>query len=134
MQKIRRQEGIMGAWSDLKEGVKVVGRGMLDKTKSAEAKPVEKAPVEKAPPTKPFASIGSTEKSIKDRGAELKKLDPYKKGGKVKKTGPALVHKGERVLTTKQSKKLDANPAMKKAIGVKKAAPMKKAAKKSLKK
>jgi hypothetical protein len=129
MQKIRRQEGIMGTWSDLKEGVKVVGRSMFDKTKSAEAKPVEKAP-----PAKPFASIGSTEKALKDRGAELKKLDPYKKGGKVKKTGPALVHKGERVLTTEQSKKLDANPAMKKALGVKKAAPMKKAAKKSMKK
>jgi hypothetical protein len=61
MQKIRRQEAIMGAWSDLKEGVKVVGRGMLDKTKSAEAKPAEKAPP---------ASIGSTEKALKDRGVQ----------------------------------------------------------------
>jgi hypothetical protein len=65
MQKIRRQEGIMGTWSDLKEGVKVVGRSMFDKTKSAEAKPVEKAP-----PAKPFASIGSTEKALKDRGVQ----------------------------------------------------------------
>jgi hypothetical protein len=71
---------------------------------------------------------------LRTGGAELKKLDQYKKGGKVKKTGPALVHKGERVLTTKQAKKLDAKPAMKKALGVKKAAPMKKAAKKSMKK
>lgn len=29
----------------------------------------------------------------------------YKKGGKVRKTGLALVHKGERVLTVKQAKK-----------------------------
>ena len=29
----------------------------------------------------------------------------FKKGGKVKKTGVALVHKGERVLTAKQAKK-----------------------------
>lgn len=29
----------------------------------------------------------------------------YKKGGKVKKTGLALVHKGERVLTKKQASK-----------------------------
>jgi hypothetical protein len=30
--------------------------------------------------------------------------DSYKKGGKVKKTGLALVHKGEKVLTKKQQK------------------------------
>lgn len=32
----------------------------------------------------------------------------YKKGGMVKKTGKALVHKGERVLTKKQAKKYNA--------------------------
>lgn len=31
----------------------------------------------------------------------------YKKGGKVKKTGMAKVHKGERVLTKAQTKKLE---------------------------
>jgi hypothetical protein len=31
----------------------------------------------------------------------------YKKGGKVKKTGLAKVHKGERVLTKKQNKKYE---------------------------
>lgn len=30
----------------------------------------------------------------------------YKKGGAVKKTGPAVVHKGEFVLTAKQAKKM----------------------------
>jgi hypothetical protein len=35
----------------------------------------------------------------------------YKKGGTVKKTGMALVHKGEKVLTKKQA----AKPAVKKA-------------------
>jgi hypothetical protein len=31
----------------------------------------------------------------------------FKKGGKVKKTGPAILHKGERVLNRKQTKKYD---------------------------
>lgn len=35
-----------------------------------------------------------------------KTLKAYKKGGMVKKTGPAVVHKGERVLTTAQAKKM----------------------------
>jgi len=34
-------------------------------------------------------------------------LKGYKKGGKVTKTGPAKLHKGERVLTKKQTKKYD---------------------------
>ena len=42
-----------------------------------------------------------------------KTLPRYKKGGKVKKTGPAIVHKGEQVLTKKQA----AKPSVKKAIG-----------------
>lgn len=39
---------------------------------------------------------------------EKKMAEPggYKKGGKVKKTGMALVHKGEVVLTAKQAKKM----------------------------
>ncbi len=41
-----------------------------------------------------------------------KELDKYKKGGKVKRDGPAFVHKGEQVLTKKQAK----NPAIKKAV------------------
>jgi hypothetical protein len=42
-----------------------------------------------------------------------------KRGGKVKKTGVAKVHKGERVLTAKQAKK----PAVKKAIAKRAAKP-----------
>ena len=34
----------------------------------------------------------------------LKGLKGFKRGGKVKKTGPAKLHKGERVLTAKQAK------------------------------
>lgn len=34
-------------------------------------------------------------------------LPRFKKGGKVKKTGPAIVHKGERVLNAKQTKSFD---------------------------
>ena len=36
-----------------------------------------------------------------------KKVPSYKKGGKVKKTGLAKLHKGERVLNTKQTKKYE---------------------------
>jgi hypothetical protein len=39
--------------------------------------------------------------------ATKSKPGSYKKGGKVKKTGIAKVHKGERVLTKKQTKKFD---------------------------
>ena len=35
------------------------------------------------------------------------KPNSYKKGGKVRKSGVAKVHKGERVLTTKQTKAFD---------------------------
>ena len=50
-----------------------------------------------------------TAKLLKDMGAKALKrivgIDAYKKGGKVKKTVLALVHKGEKVLTKKQQKK-----------------------------
>jgi len=48
-------------------------------------------------------------------------LKEYRKGGKVKKTGPAKLHKGEHVLTAKQTKKMEKMPMVKKALGVKKA-------------
>jgi hypothetical protein len=44
-----------------------------------------------------------------------KGLKGFKKGGKVKKTGLAKVHKGERVLTAKQAQK----PAVKRAVAAK---------------
>ena len=54
--------------------------------------------------------IGGAAKLLGDMGATAVKrvfgIDGYKKGGKVKKTGLALVHKGERVLTKKQQAKL----------------------------
>jgi hypothetical protein len=37
-----------------------------------------------------------------------KRMMSYKRGGKVRKTGPAKLHKNERVLTAKQTKKYDA--------------------------
>ena len=47
---------------------------------------------------------------VDDRHNSIIRSKPgsYKKGGKVKKTGMAKVHKGERVLTKKQTKKFDA--------------------------
>jgi hypothetical protein len=59
-------------------------------------------------------------KNIKDRrDQEQKVMKEYKKGGKVKKTGPAKLHKGERVLTAKQTQMMEKKPAVKKAIGLK---------------
>ena len=43
----------------------------------------------------------------KDTPAPQAKPNSYKKGGKVRKSGVAKVHKGERVLTTKQTKAFD---------------------------
>lgn len=40
------------------------------------------------------------------RELSAKGLKGFKKGGKVNKTGPAKLHKGERVLTASQAKKL----------------------------
>jgi hypothetical protein len=50
---------------------------------------------------------------------EAKGLKGFRRGGKVKKTGVAKVHKGERVLTAKQAKK----PAVKRAVARKTPAP-----------
>ena len=41
---------------------------------------------------------------MKEKQEALKELKEYKKGGMVKKTGPAKLHKGERVLTVAQTK------------------------------
>ncbi len=45
-------------------------------------------------------------------------IPSYKKGGKVKKTGPAKLHKGEHVLTKKQASKWE--NMKKKVFGIKK--------------
>jgi hypothetical protein len=44
-------------------------------------------------------------KQVADALESGKEMPSYKKGGKIKKTGPALVHKGEHMLTTSQVKK-----------------------------
>jgi exonuclease VII small subunit len=101
----------MSAWDDFKKGVKVIVKG--GETKAA-----------KAAASKPrkFEDMGKdARKAVLDRKAETEKvLKEYKKGGKVKKTGPAKLHAKERVLTVKQTKKLDKLPHLKKAIGVSK--------------
>jgi len=53
---------------------------------------------------------GSTARLRNETAAEP---DSYKKGGKVRKTGIARVHRGERVLTVKQTKKADRKMARK---------------------
>jgi hypothetical protein len=46
----------------------------------------------------------------------MPRIPMFKKGGKVKSTGPAILHKGERVLNTKQTKKYDSAKAKKTKI------------------
>jgi len=103
-------------FGNLVDGAKAVAS---DPMGSVRTPPMEKQPA--AAPSKPtkekqFSSVDSTEEILRERGQELKK---YKKGGKVNATGPAIVHKGERVLNTKQTNKLEAKPQFMTAIGVK---------------
>ena len=72
----------------------------------ARSAPVAKAPVKSSPSlpvvgNKPSFAVGG---KLSKNYASLPK---YKKGGKVKKTGPAILHKGEKVLKKKSAKKFD---------------------------
>jgi hypothetical protein len=62
-----------------------------------------------------FTGIGADEggkRGAEIAGTALEHLIPFKKGGRVRKTGPALVHKGEFILpkgvapTTQQKRKV----------------------------
>src|SRR5689334_18835515 len=66
-------------------------------------------PASGGPPMNPKAKYGDRpgEKRI-DTSQMTKPLGSYKKGGKVKKTGLYKLHKGERVLNAKQTKKMAA--------------------------
>lgn len=94
----------------------------LDKAKEY----IGKAPTPPTTPVQPAKAVEQPRK-FEDTGKDArsaidahkkalaeaaKDLPQYKRGGMVQKTGPALVHKGERVLTAKQAKK----PAVKKAL------------------
>jgi hypothetical protein len=61
------------------------------------------------------------EDTIATQGAN-KAIKSYKKGGKIKRTGIVKVHKGERVLNPKQTKKFEKMPAAMKVLGGQKAA------------
>ena len=43
---------------------------------------------------------------------QMRQDDTYKRGGRVKRTGPAMVHRGERVLTARQAR----HPAVQRAL------------------
>ncbi len=58
--------------------------------------------------SKAAAKYGSAEAGKKVAGAIFQKMRKFKKGGKVEKTGPAVLHKGERVLNSKQAEKFEA--------------------------
>lgn len=103
----------MTEWEKSKESMK---KGFKNLFKST-AKEADASPKQKKTET-PNQDLGSNIK--KRRAAEKDAMKEYKKGGKVAKTGPAKLHKGERVLTTKQTKKLDKKPVIAIAIGLKK--------------
>lgn len=48
-------------------------------------------------------------------GMSMSTMPRFKKGGMVKKTGPAIVHKGEKVLTKAQQNKMKKNKLSKAA-------------------
>lgn len=76
----------------------------LDKLRELYGKVVKPKPIDE--PRK-FEDLGrDASKAVVARNDALKEAASYKKGGKVKKTGKALVHKGEVVLTKKQQKKV----------------------------
>lgn len=62
-----------------------------------------------SPVGSPMQSMGMgaehPQRRVSERGGLMNSMMPsYKRGGKVKKTGPAKLHKGERVLTKRQAK------------------------------
>jgi hypothetical protein len=76
-----------------------------------------------------FAPIDKgTVQTLQDKSAQVNqfkapqpqaKPNSFKKGGKVKRSGVAKVHKGERVLTTKQTKAFDKKGGLSKLYGAK---------------
>lgn len=102
----------MGFLKDLKEGIKYAAGGRATKP---EAKP---KPKEEQVGTKQGKEAMSAIEQRKKAMQQAAEPNSYKKGGMVKKTGMAKVHKGERVLNQKQTKKLAAKPAVAIMIGV----------------
>ena len=118
----------MGAYEELKKIVKDPKKALRDQkeaydrmrqTQKAEA--AAKRPPE-PPKEKLFFSIENAEGALRNRGRAMQQMPSRKKGGEVKVDGPNFLHKGERVLTKEQTKKLDSKPAVKKSLGVGKGA------------
>jgi hypothetical protein len=76
----------------------------------------KKPAVTPAPATLGTGYAAGAAKAITDRNkateAAAKGMDSYRKGGKVRRTGPAYIHKNEHVITVGQTKK----PEVKKII------------------
>ena len=112
-----------GLFGEMVEGMKYAAKTALGSTDKSSAKPKQEQVGAKQ--GKEAMSAIEARKKVLQQAASP---DSYKKGGKVKKGGMAKVHTGERVLNTKQTKKLEKKPALMIAIGVAKpkAAPRKK--------
>ena len=90
-----KKKGMMGKlWDEVKASVS-------PNDPQGQAKP---APPPPKPKPKGDLDKGSETLGPDARRKQLEELKGYKKGGMVKKTGPAKLHKGERVLTVAQTK------------------------------
>ena len=67
-------------------------------------------------------AVGENTKQLQDaKDSDKPKVQgSYKKGGKVKKTGIYRLHKNERVMNAKQTKKMDAKGGLRALLGGKK--------------
>lgn len=119
----------MGILSDMYQGVKTltIGEtgGAAAYEKERKRKQAEEEAKRKQQQQQKIGEVQQGTNAIQNNKREKEEaLKPYKKGGLVKKTGPALLHKGERVLNAKQTNKLNKQPTVAAKIGVK--APCKK--------
>ena len=77
----------------------LASRAMSRKKKSADTKSEDKPDFKNSP-------IGKLASKIKGKMSSKKQAVPsYKRGGKVKKTGPAKLHQGEKVIPKRKGKK-----------------------------
>jgi len=83
------------------------GRRIIEPLKKVFTKDTPEAQAQPAPKPrpKPDPIFEKGVEALRRKNVEREEaLKEYKKGGMVKKTGPAKLHKGERVLTVKQTK------------------------------
>ena len=89
------------------------GQNASDKKKYGQKKPKQKK--DKEP--KPVEKVTTSDPTLGELYPSA--MPQFKKGGKVKRTGVAYVHKNERVLTGKEAKKYAKNKGTRKRVASK---------------